>query len=233
MASHFVAGFKPSNQGFHFENDFEDGAPVIKLATVFGDIPVGNAGGGLCGGMVFAALDLFRRALAPPADTIAPKPGTPLFDYIAHRLVDSFNGVAGVNKYLEWMRLPDDAHLGGFFKSIAWHSVHDEWPAIRADLDADRPCPLGLILVESVNPVELGKNHQVLAYGYEHVEATGLLQVFIYDPNWPDRDDVTLAVNIADVSNPSHVVYSVDSAGRGFFRNEYIPKDPSAAVAIA
>ena len=101
MASKLVNGFRPSEQGFHFENTFEEGAPVLTLSVpVFGEIPVGNAGGGLCGGMVFAALDFYRQGILPPPDAAAPKPGTPLFEYLAQRLLDSFNGVAGINKYL-------------------------------------------------------------------------------------------------------------------------------------
>jgi hypothetical protein len=53
MASKFVDGFKPSVQGFQFENDFEDGPVLTVSVPVIGDIPVGNANGGLCGGMGF------------------------------------------------------------------------------------------------------------------------------------------------------------------------------------
>jgi hypothetical protein len=225
MASKFVSGFKPSEQGFHFENNFEDGAPVLTIRVPeIGNIPVGNAGGGLCGGMVFAALDFFEEGRIPPADTSPPKPGAPLFDYIAQRLLDSFNGVSGVHKYLSWMRLPDETHLSGLFKSIGWHTVNDEWPAIKNDLDNDQPSPLGLILVESLNPFDVGKNHQVLAYGYKLDEATNDLRVFVYDPNWPDHDEITLSVNIADPASPSSVSYSVDPDGRGFFHTKYLAK---------
>jgi hypothetical protein len=228
VASKFIDGFKPSEQGFHFENAFDD-APVLTISVpAIGDIPVGNAGGGLCGGMVFAALDFFNQGQLPPLDTTAPKPGTPLFEYIAHRLLDSFNGVAGINKYLEWMRFPADSHLFGILKTISWHTLHDEWPSIQTDLNNGRPSPLGLILIESVNPLDVGKNHQVLAYGYDLNEESGDLQVFIYDPNWPGRDDVTLSLNVADRANPSPVTYSVDPAGRGFFRTKYTSSVPPA-----
>src|SRR5438067_6999475 len=230
MASQRVPGFTPKKCGFPFPNDFEEG-PVLTLSVpLIGDIPVGNAAGGLCGGMVFAALDLFLRELPPPPGATAPKPGTPLFKYLARRLIDSFNGPAGVYKYLEWMRLPDEGHFFGLFKSIRWYTVNGEWPAIRADLDGGRPCPLGLIKVESVNPLDVGDNHQILAYGYDLDEGTGQLTVHAYDPNEPGDDNVTLAVNIADPANPSAISYSADPAGRGFFRTPYTPADPTAAL---
>ena len=226
-----VPGFKPSMNGFHFANQF-DKAPVLTIAVPpFGSIPVGNAAGGLCGGMVFAVLDIFQQGLTPPPDTAAPKAGTPLFQYLAKRLIDSFNGVPGVLKYLEWMRFPQNAGSFGLRKNIAWHTVNDEWPDIRADLDHGQACPLGLIEVESFNPFEVGNNHQVLAYGYDLDEATGDLRILVYDPNNPDADDVTLAVNLADPNNPSPVTFSADPAGRGFFRTVYTAADPSSALA--
>ena len=45
--------------------------------------------------------------------------------------------------------------------------------------------------VHSENPVDLGKNHQVLAWAYE--DEAELTVVRVYDPNKPDRDDVTIA----------------------------------------
>ncbi|HYT90672.1 MAG TPA: hypothetical protein VEL76_18335 [Gemmataceae bacterium] len=228
MASVRVPAFTPSTSGFHFANNFEDAPVLTILVPPFGEIPVGSAAGGLCGGMVFAALDLFHQGTPPPPDRTAPRPGTPLFQYIARRLLDSFNGVAGVFKYLEWMRLPEDGRLFGLLKSIGWHTVHGEWPAIRADLDAGRPCPLGLLKVESLNPLDVGNNHQVLAYGYDLDEAAGTLKILVYDPNCPDQDDVTLTVNVSDPANPSRIVYSADPKGRGFFRTRYAPGDPPA-----
>ena len=229
MTSVRVAGFTPARCGFPFANDF-DAAPIFTVTVpLVGEIPIGDAAGGMCGGMVFATLDLFLFHLSPP-DGPAPKPGTPLFEYLAKRLLDSFNGPAGVYKYFEWMRLPNESHVFGLFKSIRWYTVNTEWPAIRADLDSGHLCPLGLIKVESVNPLQVGENHQVLAYGYDLDEASGKLTVYVYDPNEPGNDNVTLAVNIADSDNPSAIAYSADPAGRGFFRTLYTPADPAAAL---
>jgi hypothetical protein len=233
MVSKRVMGFEPSVNGFHFPNLFAD-APLRTIhIPPFGDIPIGHATAGMCGGMVFAALDIFGKGLKPRPDVVAPEPGTPLFSYLVNRLFDSFNGVMGVYKYLEWMRFPDEAHFFGVLKTISWHSVNDEWPAIQSDLDNGVACPLGLIKVESLNPFDLGRNHQALAYGYDLDEISGDLQICVYDPNCPNDDTVTLAVNVANPDNPSRIVYSADSNGRGFFRTKYSPADPSAALLTA
>jgi hypothetical protein len=233
MVSKHVPGFKPGSNGFHFGNDFET-APVLTMPVPpFGKIPVGNSAGGLCGGMVFAVLDIFRHGRKPPPDTVAPRPGTPLFEYLTRRLLDSFNGVSGVFKYLAWMQFPDDTHWYNPSRSIGWHTVNGEWPAIKADLDDGQLCPLGVVEVKSLNPLELGNNHQVLAYGYDLDEGAGDLKVLVYDPNNPDDDGVTLAVNLADPDHPSRVTFSADPDGRGFFRTAYTPADPSAALAFA
>jgi hypothetical protein len=232
MITKRVQGFTPSVNGFHFTNIFEKNAPVLTIPVPpFGALPVGNAGGGMCGGMVLTVLDIFQRGLLPPPTEDAPKPGTPLFRYLASRLIDSFNGVDGVFKYLEWMRFPDDAHFFGVLKSIAWHTVNDAWPSIQGDLDNGQACPLGLIEVESVDPLDLGKNHQVLAYGYDFNDDSGDLSILVYDPNRPNADDATLSLNLADRANPSRVTFSSNPAGRGFFPTIYSTGDPTAALA--
>lgn len=60
---------------------------------------------------------------------------------------------------------------------------HDQraGPAIKADIDAGKLSPLGLIRVKSANPGELGQNHQVLACGYD-LNGTSLA-LHVHDPN--------------------------------------------------
>ena len=41
--------------------------PAVVLPTPFGKINIGNAAAGLCGGMVFAALDYWHTGILPPA----------------------------------------------------------------------------------------------------------------------------------------------------------------------
>ena len=215
MVRVLVSGFLPSATGFHFANDFE-AAPVLTFRLPFvGEIPIGNASGGMCGGMAYAAADLFLAARKPPADKVAPKPGTSLFRHIAGRLLDSFGGLRGILDYLRFMAA-DPVGI--------WRLSCAQWPAVRRALDAGRPCPLGLVKVWSRNPFLLGNNHQVLAYGYDLGEG-GDLVLRIYDPNEPGDDRVTLAMGLR---SPGEIRYSADSAGRGFFCGRYRPADPGA-----
>ena len=72
-------------------------------------------------------------------------------------------------KYYAWMASPD--HDTGPIlvrRGLAWKTIMEEWPhRIRQSLDAGQLCVLGLVTVASVNPADLGRNHQVLAYGYD------------------------------------------------------------------
>jgi hypothetical protein len=64
-----------------------------------GTVGIGDASQGVCGGMAFAVRDYFEVRRPVPPDDEPPAPGTPLFNYIADRLIDSFNGPTGVATY--------------------------------------------------------------------------------------------------------------------------------------
>jgi hypothetical protein len=226
MASSFVPDFKPSSHGLHFENAFPK-APVVAVSLPgLGERGFGDASGGLCGGMVFAVRDLFEAGLVPPADRDPPPPGSPLFQYLCRRLLDSFNLPQGVLRYYEWMSHRDADDFFGH--GPAARTVSEGWPAVRQELDAGRLAPLGLVTVHSFDPKDLGECHQVLAYGYDLDEAGGGLTVAVYDPNCPDRDDLTLAL---DANQPGPITYSAGLAVRGFFLTSYSPADPAGALA--
>ena len=72
-------GFVPSRNGFAFANAWP-ASPAVVIPTPFGEIDIGNASAGLCGGMVFAALDYWHAGTAPPTER--PAAGTPLFKTI-------------------------------------------------------------------------------------------------------------------------------------------------------
>jgi hypothetical protein len=186
--------------GFHFPNSF-GGTPladVIINVPGFGPLALGDPGNGLCGGFVFATLDFFLAQpqllmLAEPSFPSVPStnpaaPGSPLFNYLLQRLLDTFvlGGVGA--KTLEWLALP--THDTGFSSflgwltghGIAWRMVNQEWPAIQADLDAGMPSPLGLV----TNNVSTC--HQVLAYGYD-LDDSQNLTLYCYDCNEPNVDE--------------------------------------------
>ncbi len=228
-----VPGFTPSVNGLQFVNSFPH-EPVLDVDTPLGPIDVGDASNGLCGGMVFVARDVFGTpGMAPIEDTQPPAPDTPLFHYIVDRLIDSFDlPHAGFLRYFEWMITPDgDTGWAPFFirPGVAWKTIHDEWPKIRAELDAGRLCPLGLVTTKSRSPAKLGENHQVLAYGYDLDDAS--LSVAVYDPNTTTAaaDAVRLTLSLANPTHRTPIGHNVAIANpvRGFFRVPYEYRDPS------
>jgi hypothetical protein len=230
-----VDGFTPSTSGFHFANSGWPHVPVMNIKVGPVSIPIGDAANGLCGGMAFAARDYFEAGRTPPETTVAPGDG-PLFGYIARRLIDSFDLAGfppGPTIYLRLMDplLPDHetwaSAIGLVPHSRVWIMIKNEWPKIRSDIDQGRLSPLGLIKVKSANPLNLGRNHQVLAYGYD-LDGTALT-LHIYDPNYPDDDAVTLSLDIGNPAHPTAVRYSPGETIYCFFRTGYSHKEPARA----
>ena len=66
----FPGSFLPSQDGFAFTNAWPS-EPTVALPTPFGQISIGNAAAGLCGGTAFAALDYWHAGTLPPAARLA------------------------------------------------------------------------------------------------------------------------------------------------------------------
>ncbi len=223
-----VPGFRPSTHGLHYPNNWpEVPAKTIRVhvAGVTAEIPLGDASGGLCGGMVFAVRDLFERSTPPPDGSDNPPPGSPAFDFIVDRLFASLRGPRGAAfgaRYYEWMLLPD--RIPVIKRGVADLTVHDSLRQVRDSIDRRQPAPLGLVCAASANPRDLGNNHQVLAYAHETGQTQTVLH--LYDPNWPDQDDVTLTCALRDGAAHPFAYSTGDHAVRGFFVSEYEPADP-------
>jgi hypothetical protein len=147
-------------------------------------------------------------------------------------LFDSWNLPWGAMKYYQWMTLRDE-DVGTRFarlRGLGWRTVVDEWPAIRSDLDAGRPSPLGLVTVKSPNPAQLGRNHQVLAYGYDLLGDQ--LTIKVYDPNveLDTGDAIRISLRLDRPGDGIAIAHNVGISDqiRGFFRVSYSP----AAVPI-
>jgi hypothetical protein len=226
-----VQGFLPSTSAFHFPNSWPHVAAfTIDVAGL--QVPLGDASRGLCGGMAFAARDYFEAHRPIPVDMFVPSDG-PLYEFIGQRLKDSFDLPLGPTKYLDLMSAPDGdvgiPGLGWLFttwrRGIAWRTITEEVPKIVADIDAGQLSCIGLVCTRGVNPMELGRNHQVLAYRYEH--NGDLLRVGVYDPNRPNRDDVTLDLSLIHPTHPTQIMFVNGSKEvRGFFRVKYSPVTP-------
>ena len=68
-----VPGFRPSTHGFPFPNWFPPDRKFYLFTGPFGPVGVADATRGLCGGMVFAVIDLFDAGVCPvPAEPVEP-----------------------------------------------------------------------------------------------------------------------------------------------------------------
>jgi hypothetical protein len=230
-----VPGFRPSHSGLHFSNWF-DHIPLVTFDILGQRVGLGDASNGLCGGMVYTVRDLYEAGMLPPvtvndSDGYA-RPSQPLYDYIVRRLFDSFDLPGGFVKYAELMSpaLPD--HETWFSENglaphgRAWVMIVEEWPQIRADLDQGMLSPIALVRVKDANLTKMGENHQVLAYGYD---LNGLdLKILVYDPNFPDDDDISITLNIGDPMHTTDVFFHSphNEAMNCFFRTKYLFASP-------
>jgi hypothetical protein len=251
ILSRSVAGFLPSTSGFHFSNSNFAHVPDLTLGVLGQQIKIGDASNGLCGGMAFAVRDYFETGKPIPSDKTNPSSGT-LFDYLVARLFDSFNLPLppppppappfvpittpippfgpGPATYL-WLMdpaLPDHetvaSNTGFAPHGRAWVMVHDTWPKIKVDIDNNTLSPCALIEILSLDPTQMGHNHQVLAYGYD-LDGTDLA-IRVYDPNRNDNDQVTMSLSVADPQHTTPVVYSDGSPVWCFFQQMYVRKVP-------
>jgi hypothetical protein len=224
--------FLPSRDAFGFTNSWPD-EPAVSIPTPLRRVGIGNAARGLCGGMVFGALDYWHAGAKPPVNL--PAPGEPLFRFIVRRLIQSWHIPAGVARYYYWMLLPDvDAvrHLGGPIvlrrRGLRTRSIAGHWPRIRTQLDAGHPAALGIVTVAGASPFQLGHNHQVLAYDYRLDGTQTTLQV--YDPNSGPVDDVFIRFDAAaPASGFTHSV-NIGQPVRGFFLTSYSAAAPPRTV---
>ncbi|HEX7288493.1 MAG TPA: hypothetical protein VF532_20080 [Candidatus Angelobacter sp.] len=199
----FVPGFLPTTSALKFKNSWPH-LPLITIPTPFGNINIGDTAFGLCGGMAYVARDLFESRALPPTQLFRPSATDPLFEFTVARFLDSMY-LAAVTRYYALMdpALPDHetdlSKIGLAPHGRAWVMINDAWPKIRADIDGGHPSPIGLVLTKSLNPVDLGKNHVVLVYGYELIGTD--LTLHIYDCNHELDDNRTISLSIAD---PDH-----------------------------
>ena len=221
MSERVVPGFLPSTHGLHFANSFPPG-PTVRFGPLDPRIiGIGDASAGLCGGMCYTVRDLFEAGVKPPPDRTPPANGSPRFNSIVRRQVQS----------LDWFILPvrfwTRSALGGSLGSDRAASTFErEWPKVRRQIDEGRLAMVGLIRVAGVNPFKLTGNHQVIAYGYAE-DGRGVT-LRLYDPNWPDRDDVTVTIHLDPALRPTRLEQSTGEPLLGYFSYGYTKADPRA-----
>ncbi|MDS1269180.1 hypothetical protein RIF23_02590 [Lipingzhangella sp. LS1_29] len=204
--------FLPSRHGLGFVNSWPR-QPAVRLATPVGRVGIGNAGNGLCGGMVFVAADYFH--VRWPAPCTRPGRDDALYGYIVRRIVDSWCSAPGVLGYYRWMLLND--------AQAAVRTIRGQWPSIANLLIRGVPVPLGLVTVAGAAPAQLRHNHQVLAYAYTEQNTSTVVRV--YDPNRGPRDDVAITIRTDPPAILGHNL-GITRGVRGFFQVDYTPRSP-------
>ena len=194
--------FDPSVHGFRFRNQFQGGQVVSELSAqgrleqlgislpspIDEVLSLASGAGfwgtfGLCGGMSWAALDLYLAGTAVPTQSAIPGQGTELFSRLVRRQADSLGQTELLRRVLTWQLLPDSGQWWRFWLDNAGKLVeHREWPVLRASLDAGRPQSLCLIRSRGVGGI--ANNHQAVAIGYE-IGSDGRVNIDLYDPNHP------------------------------------------------
>jgi len=184
--------------------------------------PIKLAFRGVCGGMSFLALDLHRAGLEAPGEPVGELPDkrSPLGKYVWRRQIESLSdGLAqNLRAFAKFSYSPRTGPIGS-----ATLTRQRELGNVLVALSAGRPVPLGLI---APNPLKgIGLNHQVVAYAAEKT-ADGL-RIYIYDPNLPSRDDITLFVTWrgAEPVVERRGIKQV-AEWRALFVERYAPREP-------
>ena len=178
LAQPVMTTFDPAADGFLFDNRFRN--------QFTRDIETA----GLCGGMVYAALD-YRAAAdrARPAQWFRPAQGTALRQYLYDRNVNQI--VSNVDRWVELGANPGGARSSEYFSWGLEGSPSRQFERIKASVDAGQPVPLGL---QGCGPDCCGPNgdkcsgnHVILAIGYEENASPRENKIFVYDPNFPTQ----------------------------------------------
>jgi len=232
--------FIPSTNGFKFVNNFSGYPLPFSVPNLPGLSSVGKAYG-LCGGMSSAANDFVLAGRSIPADTTVPAQGSPMHRYLYRRQIDTFGAMGEyIAKFAQWMIIPDSTILG------IQKRTYDEFEEIRVKLDDGNAVVLGLIYVAGRNSIAIWNNHQVLAYNYSEISAT-TININIYDPNYPLRDDVIIQVERVPVGTTlipgipprkrtvlgfkcTQKIGNQTKNVRGFFAMPYVPVVPPAGL---
>jgi hypothetical protein len=169
-----TTSFNPERNGFHFINTF-NGEDFIRW-------------GGLCGGMIYTALDYIRTGIPIPTQSYTPANATPLQSYIYQRQQHS---MWNVNEKWSELEVAYNTRGGEIFRWGIQGYGGGRLEELKNAIDGNRSVPLGLFVggVRGIDNDGNG-NHVVLAVGYAMGRYTGNLEghpedfrIFIYNPN--------------------------------------------------
>lgn len=213
--------FRPSIHGWPFGNLWTKsfGFDTVTLEDM-----------GFCGGMCWIALQRFYNAIAIPRNTPAPSEGDALYNDIWDIQVNSVPA-STLWKIFEWQRSPDLSQRLNPLHSLG-HRTQKEWPKVKESLKASKPVTITLIASSNdYNLMHLEDSHRVVAYAYDIdsiVQGEGApegadykVTIWIYDPNYPDRDDVRLTFYRGAERNNIRLRHSIKGDKyHGFFKDD-------------
>ncbi|NOT51815.1 MAG: RICIN domain-containing protein [Chitinophagaceae bacterium] len=169
-----TTAFIPATHGFRFINDF-NGEDIIRW-------------GGLCGGMVYTALDYFRQRIPIPRQSYMPANRTALQSYIYERQNHS---MWDVNSSWTDLEVSYNTRGGELFRWGIEGTGSGRFKEVKDAVDAGTPKPLGLFAggVRGKDDHD-GSRHVVLIVGYAMGRYTGdpnvrseEIKILVYNPN--------------------------------------------------
>jgi hypothetical protein len=192
--------FNPLSHGYYFPNRFEFKglSRIVKMIK-------SNFIYGMCGGMVFTAMDYYFDQEKLPGFKAVDELPLSYTKYLWKRQTQSVS-ISVLLKIIQFATLPVS-------KSMQ-KSTLEELPKIIERLNDGLPAPIVIIRSSFFqNPTH---NHQVLITGYEDNGST--LDLEIYDPNHPN-----LYPRLTIHRKPEYLItQSTGEPIRGLFLNKYL-----------
>jgi Ricin-type beta-trefoil lectin domain-like len=209
-----VTSFNPTVNGFRFTNTF-NGEDVIRW-------------GGLCGGMVYTALDYFRTGIPIPRQSWTPANATTLQSYIYQRQQHS---MWNVNEKWSELEVAYNLRGGEIFRWGIQGSGGGRLEELKNAIDAGRSVPIGLFVGGVTGFEGSGNgNHVVLAIGYSLGRYTGNFEghpgdykILVYNPNLPNQ----LSTLVPDMEGQRYFEIETGKAWRTYFVNNKYDNDHS------
>jgi len=197
--------FNPTLHGYKFPNRFEKNLPNFIMKLI-----LRNSVYGLCGGMVFSALDNFldKSALNQEAKLSELEPE--LIKYLWKRQFDS---MSFKNYLLLIYKTFQNNH------KLIDNTFNHQIP--KAIETINKGMPVIIIIIRSKNIENPTNNHQILLTSYK---INGPITEFsCYDPNHPS---ITTILKISRKVGEETISQSTGEIVRGFFVNRYQRKQP-------
>ncbi|HEV7780177.1 MAG TPA: RICIN domain-containing protein [Chitinophagaceae bacterium] len=204
--------FVPEVNGFHFVNTF-NGEDIIRW-------------GGLCGGMVYSALDYFRVRIPVPTQTYTPANATVLQSYLYQRQQHS---MWNVNEKWSELEVAYNTRGSEIYRWGIQGTGGGRLEELKNSIDAGNSTPIGLFVggIRGLDNSDNG-NHVILAVGYSTGRYRGDLgghindyKILAYDPNMRNRT-VTL---VPDILGERYFEIESGKAWRTYFVNNHWDKE--------